>query len=379
MNNRGSILTVTLGFVLIFSLLGVALLRHATVQNETTERRTHSVESLWIADAAVELARHNLAKATPDLINVGDPDSIGTLGQGNYNVYSESDRCHCYQDKEEAKQCYSLDPNVPQCAGPHPVDRWHIRSQALMQKYDVDGSTLDENRGIDAVVASYDISNAITTHGTVNYNPSSDCQPWGAAQIAGGCEPHVDFTFETIFNGMTFSDFIAKAAANPIPNTHPIYDPDDPLDPLDPVRVNHVFHLTPSYSDFRVHGVTVIYFEGNFNTLSIDTEDANVYISGTPSVLIVDTGYDGSGSVPKVDFTGSTREFCGIVWIIGKVKITGNSVIKGAVFVDEYPSSDTTITGTPDVIFSPQCVEDAINGFGGTGAPGLIAWKEFAL
>ena len=335
-------MTVTLGFVLIFSLLGVALMRRATMQNETTERRTHSVEAFWIADAGVELARSKLAKPTPELIPEGDPVvDVISLGEGSYYVYSEQD------------------PDCATC-----IDRWHIRSQSLVHKHGVDGSTLNQRRGIDAIVAAYDISNAIKTHGTVN----GSCVPSGSAQIIGGCESHVDFTFETVFNGLSYNDLIAMAAANPIPATHPIYHP--------PNTVNHLFHLDSPSDPFRVEGVTVMFMEDNYNTLSLNTNDANVYVG--PSILIVDTtGYTGN-PVPKVNVTGGVG-FCGILWVIGHAKITGNADINGAVFIDEISPNDTMVTGNPDVIFNPACVDTAINGFGGTGAPGLIAWKEFSL
>jgi len=96
-------------------------------------------------------------------------------------------------------------------------------------------------------------------------------------------------------------------------------------------------------------------------------------------MLIVDTKYPGTGPTPKLNFQGVTGTFCGIVWIVGKVKITGNATILGAVFVDEDPPSDTTVSGTPDVIFNQACVDGAINSFGGTGTPGISFWKEYSI
>ena len=116
--------------------------------------------------------------------------------------------------------------------------------------------------------------------------------------------------------------------------------------------------------------------ENNYNTLSVKTNDPAVYQG--PSLLIVDTtGYTG-GPVPKVDVTGNNG-FCGILWIIGRAKFTGTSTIKGAVFVDQSPPGDTPVTGNPDIIFDPVCAKSAMDSFGGTGAPGLIDWKEYAL
>ena len=339
--NRGSILTITLSFVLIFSLLGIAIMRRATVQNETIERRTASEEALWAADAAVEMIRSNLGKPPAQHLAKGTVFN-NQLGDGNYSVF--------YED----------DPACPTC-----IDRWHVQSQATVNINNTDGTINTQSRGIDAIVASYDIENAITTHGTVN----GSCVPSGNAQIVGDCEAHVDFTFETVFNGKSYSDFQAAAAANPIDVAHPIYSFPD--------VVNHKFHLSGSADEFEVKDVTVIFMEDNFNTVLINTDDSDVYTG--PSLLIVDTT-GSEASTPEVKVSGNVG-FCGVLWIIGHVKIAGTSVINGAIFIDESPPDDTTVTGNTNVIFDPGCVQQAIDsmGVGVIGAPGIISWKEFSL
>ena len=54
---RGSVLIVTMGFVVAFTLLGMAALHYAMVQNEATEMQKASMEAFWLADGAVEKAR----------------------------------------------------------------------------------------------------------------------------------------------------------------------------------------------------------------------------------------------------------------------------------------------------------------------------------
>lgn len=56
-NKHGSVLVITLGFVVAFTLLGMASLHYAMVQNEETERQKASMEAFWLADGAVELAK----------------------------------------------------------------------------------------------------------------------------------------------------------------------------------------------------------------------------------------------------------------------------------------------------------------------------------
>lgn len=54
---KGSVLIVTMGFVVAFTLLGMAALHYAIVQNEATEVQKASMEAFWLADGAVEKAR----------------------------------------------------------------------------------------------------------------------------------------------------------------------------------------------------------------------------------------------------------------------------------------------------------------------------------
>ena len=59
---RGSVLVVTMGFVVAFTLLGMAALHFAIVQNEATERQKASMEAFWLADGALEKARAEFPK-----------------------------------------------------------------------------------------------------------------------------------------------------------------------------------------------------------------------------------------------------------------------------------------------------------------------------
>lgn len=54
---RGSVLIVTMGFVVAFTLLGMAALHYAMIQNEATEKQKASMEAFWLADGALEQAR----------------------------------------------------------------------------------------------------------------------------------------------------------------------------------------------------------------------------------------------------------------------------------------------------------------------------------
>ncbi|MCA9402740.1 MAG: hypothetical protein KC897_03075 [Candidatus Omnitrophica bacterium] len=63
---RGSVLVVTMGFVVAFTLLGMAALHFAIVQNEATERQKASMEAFWLADGAVEVAKGEYPEPIPE-------------------------------------------------------------------------------------------------------------------------------------------------------------------------------------------------------------------------------------------------------------------------------------------------------------------------
>jgi Tfp pilus assembly protein PilX len=61
MNNKnGSILIVTLGFILIFTLLGLAAMHLSGVQNEAAVKQAYSTKAFWLADAGVQVGKKRL-------------------------------------------------------------------------------------------------------------------------------------------------------------------------------------------------------------------------------------------------------------------------------------------------------------------------------
>jgi len=64
-NKHGSVLVITLGFVVAFTMLGMASLHYAMVQNEETERQKASMEAFWLADGAIEYAKAQLPAPIP--------------------------------------------------------------------------------------------------------------------------------------------------------------------------------------------------------------------------------------------------------------------------------------------------------------------------
>ena len=351
-DKKGSVLTVTLALVVVFLMLGLATMHFTSVQNEIAESRLSSMQAFWLADAGIEIARAKLQKTVPELIPQASP-MTGSLGDGIYSVYSEQD-----------KDCYEGDPDWPACPPPYPPNRWHIRSQASVSINNVDGTVNTQSRGIDAIVAEHDISNAITTHGTVN----GSCVSGGSATITGDCAANVEFSFSSIL-GMTFAELVAEAAS--IAATIPPF----------PAGTTHEFHLSSSSQPFEVGGVapdertTVVFLEGNLNKLTVNTDDSSIYLG--PTLLIIDGRSSPDNKAAEITING-TVGLCGIIWTIGEATINGNSIINGAIFIDGDPLTDNPVLGNTRIAFDPACVQAALGSLL-TGDPRLISWKEYAL
>lgn len=360
-NKKGMALFTALFVFLVLSILTFMFVGRSVQSGFSGRRYADSTEAFWLADAGVEKAKFLLQQSTPTIIDRNDTTNWpAPLGDGEYDVYSEIDRS-CVDTANAA--CVNIQPRVEGCfektsagntayqaymATACYVDcpqRWVVCSRGESQPDNPQGNQLRE---IQAVISSYNIKNALTTHGTVNdAQTPTTCQGQGGAMIVGGCVPQAVFTFESVFNGTTMSDVIGL--------TTPV------MDPPNNVVINS--------------GVTVYYLTGNNNGLSLNTSNV-VYPNA--SFLIVDTtGVNANKQPVSLSFAGGAH-FCGIVWIVGEGKFVGTANIKGAVFVDGQPAEDTKVSGTNDIIFDPPCIENALNSLGSTynDTPSLISWKE---
>jgi len=212
MNKKGSVLVVTLGFIMVFSMLGVGSIYHASMQNVAAEKRRQSMEAFWLAEGGVEKAKTKLRQASSVLIP--DSDSPVALGHGTYDVYSMAD------------------PGCPLC-----LDRWLVHSEGLVK---------NQPRTIEVIMAKYDIDNVLMTQG-----PIKDFENCPMASVGIDCslvEENVDFSFESVLNGTSQQDIVNNA-------DYTYTDPQNAGD-VDPIA-----------------GITVIYLTGNNASLSLTTDN----------------------------------------------------------------------------------------------------------
>lgn len=311
MNNKGSILILTLTFIFVFILLGLGTIYQAGAHNRDAEKKRASMEAFWLADGAVQKAKNKIQKTPPVLVDTSDP--AVALGRGTYDVYS------------------ATDPYCLTC-----LDRWVIRSEGLVQ---------GQKRMIEAIAAKYDIDKALTTKGGVK-----DFDKCPMASITIDCamvEEYLDFSFETVLNGITQADIVAAAT-----RTY--------LNPANAGAVN------------PIEQVTVIYLTGNNNSLSLTTDN----LVGEAFLLIDLSGVTSNGAT-QINISGNP-DFRGVIWIIGEAELKGTAAIQGAVFVQGQTSLYTKVSGNVSLTFNAPAIRSALNHIGHPylDTPEIISWRE---
>jgi type II secretory pathway pseudopilin PulG len=168
-----------------------------------------------------------------------------------------------------------------------------------------------------------DITSAITANGDVTVK--------GSAQVNGDVDENYVFDFEDIF-GVSRDTMRSNA-------THHYIDPANNITPVDHatwVDINALTEMKITTSEWSGSGIMVV--------------DGNLSITG--------------------------GHFSGIIWVIGTLKVSGNPVIDGAIFVESGAEFETTLTGNPTVSFDSNAISNAFGFIPSTSTPHLISWKE---
>jgi hypothetical protein len=108
-----------------------------------------------------------------------------------------------------------------------------------------------------------------------------------------------------------------------------------------------------------------------------------VNLSSESSFRISQTGWTGSGILVVKEPSGSTTPaleieggvFNGVIWVIGNLRISGNAIINGAIFVENGSAEVTRLTGTPAITYDFSVVEDAFKYLGNT-VTDISNWQE---
>jgi len=335
-NEKGSILVITLGFVLVFTSLGLASLYHAGNQNQSAERLEASAEAFWLADGAVQRAKSYI----PNLMLPGDYENIGE-GSGTYSVTSVMDGTSSFL--------------------------WNVEAKGYVQKdQDKDGNPIIWSRAIRAQIAGFGIPGVLNTNGDIKkYDDSTgECSFPTAVDIeCDKVDANIGFNFNTFFPNVNFAAIV----------------PDDTYsDTVPPADPTHFSNLVP------LSGVTFINLE-NTNVAQFPSSNP---IQGSGFLYIdLTVANDPLVNPPdgiEPDLRMEIADFSGIIYVAGQgqLKIRGNPDFNGAIFVEG--TLETRVEGNADLGYDITAIDDALDEIcdspgacdGPPGNVAIIAWEE---
>lgn len=238
-------------------------------------------------------------------------------------------------DDVEQNSTNNLQYDVPQ---PNLVtgytNRWMIISTG---RYILNQTTQDKiERTIRAIVEktgganSILIENAIETTGELSIKGSVDINP------DGSYKEESSLSFEDVF-GMSKDE--VKALADRV-------------------------YTDPPSNQQPVDGITWVDLTGT-NKYSISSN-----WSGS-GLLIV----NGNGTDVALEISGSWT-FEGVIWVIGKLKISGTPTISGAVFAESGADVENTLRGNATLNFDAEAKDNAFNLITGETAVNILSWQE---
>ena len=123
-------------------------------------------------------------------------------------------------------------------------------------------------------------------------------------------------------------------------------------------------YTNPPANQQPVSGITWIELTGS-NKYSISS---NWSASG---LLII----NGNGQNVALEISGDWT-FTGMIWVIGKVKISGNPQITGAIFAESSTGIESDVTGNPTIDLNTAAVSSAFGLLTQTPEIKILSWRE---
>jgi len=317
-DRKGLAFVIVLAFILILVIAATTFIALSGTEIRMTRRQHDSSTAFYIAEGGFERARYDLQE-DDDWID-GDINGVNIpIGGDIANFY--------LLDYDQ------IDPAIRTLLGGEFTvwlknvtgedDEIWVKSQGVYN---------DSIRTVRAKVKSSrrfaspsGVTSAIESEGEVEVK--------GSAEVNGNIEEWADLSFEDVFG-------VDKAEMEQIAQT---YYPD-------------TYYTTPFNND-SAQGVTWIKPNATDPQITLD-------------------GWNGIGILIVEDdlkITGGT--FYGVIWVIGSLRIDGNPVINGGIFVESGATIATGVIGNPTVNFDSEAVEDAFYRL--TSLPSMIeSWQE---
>lgn len=233
---------------------------------------------------------------------------------------------------------YSVDTIVVEGANRRVIAHGYVPSQASFRTQRTI-TVLVESSGGSSPSDPNLLQYAIDTTGDIKIGGSADIRPPSSSHQGSSLD------FEEVF-GMTQDQVKALAQQ---------------------AQANGTGHLytDPPANQQPVSGITWVELAGS-NKYSISS---NWNGSG---LLVV----NGNGMNLALEISGDWT-FTGMIWVIGKIKISGNPQITGAIFAESMAGIESDVTGNPTIGFDSAAVSSAFSLLGGgTGGITVLSWRE---
>ncbi len=315
---KGLAFVIVLACILILAIAATTFIVLSGTETRMVRRQYNSTTAFYIAEGGFERARYDLEE-DDDWMD-GDINGVsGPIGGDTANFY--------------LLDYGQIDPAIKTSLGGEFTvwlmnvtgedDEIWIKSQGV---YNNSVRTIQARVKSPRRFASPDgVTSAIESEGEVEIH--------GSVEINGNIEEYADLSFEDIFG-------VDKAEMEQITQTY----------------YSATYYTTPFNND-SAQGVTWI--KPNETDPQI-TQD----------------GWSGSGILIVEDdlkITGGT--FDGVIWVVGTLRMDGNPVINGGIFVECGARLETTLIGNPTVNFDSEAIEDAFYML--TSLPSMIEfWQE---
>lgn len=210
---------------------------------------------------------------------------------------------------------------------------------------------------------------------------------------------NADFNAVTSSLGSEYYQIDSTASSNNITRSLTAIVRTDPVDP------NNFQHAIRTTSNLVIHGSVDIngpqeeFASLNFANLFEHTKDevksyaTHLYTDPPVDITPVDaitwvdlspgeefrvssSGWVGSGILVvagDAQITGGI--FSGIIYVIGKLRMSGNPVINGTILAESKTEIDTNLTGNVTINYDPAAIADALS-YLQFIAPVVVSWKE---
>lgn len=315
---KGLAFVIVLAFILILTIAAVTFIALSGSEIKMTRCQYNSATAFYIAEGGFERARYDLEE-DDDWMD-GDINGVNIpIGGDTANFY--------LLDYDQ------IDPAIRTSLGGE-FTVWLMNVEGEDDEIWIKSRGVFQNgtRAVRALMKSTrrfgspdGVTSAIESEGEVEVK--------GSAEVNGNVEEYADLSFEDIFG-------VDKAEMERIAQTH-----------------YPATYYTASFNNDSAQGVTWIKPNETDPQITLD-------------------GWSGSGILIVEDdlkITGGT--FDGVIWVVGTLRMDGNPVINGGIFVECGATLETTLVGNPTVNYDSEAVEDAFYML--SSLPSMIeSWQE---